>query len=204
MTVETEKLPSRENILCALSGFIRQRAGLQSCSYGDVSAYRSEQRSITRDRHHAEALLSAVSWRTDIDAAALVAASRSAYSGRLTIKLRNEDAAVIEYCAGQYFPTEYRAAACAVLASALWAHFQRNTPAPDAWRVESWWSGIAWTHDYGKPHATREAAEAELASLGGQKYGHVAELIRGQSVGTYLRATARQEFGKAIADKWFN
>lgn len=28
----------------------------------------------------------------------------------------------IDYCTGQYFPTEYRRAVCRVLASALWAH----------------------------------------------------------------------------------
>jgi hypothetical protein len=27
---------------------------------------------------------------------------------------------MIDYCTGQYFPTEYRKAVCAVLASALW------------------------------------------------------------------------------------
>jgi hypothetical protein len=26
----------------------------------------------------------------------------------------------VDYCTGQYFPTEYRAAACAVLATILW------------------------------------------------------------------------------------
>jgi hypothetical protein len=39
-------------------------------------------------------------------------------SGRLTW-----DGKRLDYCAGQYFPTEYRAAACRTLASALWCYW---------------------------------------------------------------------------------
>jgi len=34
------------------------------------------------------------------------------------------DRVEVDYCTGQYFPTEYRRAACAVLASALWEYWR--------------------------------------------------------------------------------
>jgi hypothetical protein len=59
-------------IIGALDRWIRQRPGLEFGNYGDVSAYRSEMRSITKDLHDARTLLAAVNWRTSIDAAALM------------------------------------------------------------------------------------------------------------------------------------
>jgi hypothetical protein len=32
----------------------------------------------------------------------------------------------VDYCTGQYFPTEYRRAVCSVLSSALWDYFRTN------------------------------------------------------------------------------
>jgi hypothetical protein len=32
----------------------------------------------------------------------------------------------LDYCTGQYFPTEYRKAACAVLSSALWGYVREH------------------------------------------------------------------------------
>ena len=48
-----------------------------------------------------------------------------AFSGRLEITERSDGAIKIDYCTGQYFPTEYRKAACAVLAYSLW-HYWRD------------------------------------------------------------------------------
>jgi hypothetical protein len=63
----------------------------------------------------------------------------------------------LDYCTGQYWPTEYRRAACAVLASALWAYQRDNLkPDPDC-----------------RP-------------------------------GDVLRAHFRKEFGRRIANRWFN
>lgn len=116
----------RQNILAALSHFVKSRPGLEFANYGDVSAYRSELRSITRDRHHAEELLAAVSWRESIDADALMRAARGAFSGRLSITPTETWGAQIDYCAGQYYPMEYRRAVCAVLSSALWDYWRAN------------------------------------------------------------------------------
>jgi hypothetical protein len=112
----------KQAILDALRTFARQRPGLEFGNYGDVNLYRSEMRSITRDLAHAQTLLKAVEW-SDIDAQALTDAAQSAFSGRLSIKLDGERVR-IDYCTGQYFPTEYRRAVCAVLASALWDHYR--------------------------------------------------------------------------------
>ncbi len=125
----------KRDILHALSGFVAQRPGLDFADYGDVSAYRSESRSITRDKHDFDTLLAAVSWR-GIDADALLAATR-AYSGRLSIKEDGKRRVVVDYCTGQYFPTEYRKAACAVLASALWDYWRTDCKTGDAIRAKA-------------------------------------------------------------------
>lgn len=139
----------KQAILDALDKFVNQRAGLEFANYGDVASYRSEQRSITKDLHNYRELRRAVSWRDSITADSLKAAFR-AYSGRLSCKVEWHQyipetcpgnpcgsecdhrgapyKVVLEYCTGQYFPTEYRKAACAVLASALWDNVRDDIP----------------------------------------------------------------------------
>ncbi len=51
------------------------------------------------------------------------------FSGRLTITPQNDgDGFSIDYCVGQYWPTEYRRAVCAVLASAIWNRLREDLP----------------------------------------------------------------------------
>jgi hypothetical protein len=51
----------------------------------------------------------------------------SAFSGRLQITPdKKEGEYRLEYCIGQYWPTEYRAAACAVLAQAIWVYYRKD------------------------------------------------------------------------------
>lgn len=126
----------KENILKCLQQFVAQRPGMQFANYGDVSAYRSELRGITKSRHHAETLINAVAWRESITADDIIRASQSAYSGRLTIVRTDTGGFRIDYCTGQYFPTEYRNAVCAVLASVLWDYWRGGNPygtKPGAW-----------------------------------------------------------------------
>lgn len=118
MTMEDKK----ELLLTALGAFMRQRPGLEFGNYGDRKAYFSEMRSITRDLHHARALLSKVAMSRRLTAEQLLAAFQ-AYSGRLTVTERSEGGFALNYCTGQYFPTEYRRAVCAVLAQALWDYW---------------------------------------------------------------------------------
>jgi hypothetical protein len=57
--------------------------------------------------------------RDSITAADIIEASKRAYSGRLQIN-QTADGFDVDYCTGQYFPTEYRRAAACVLACAIW------------------------------------------------------------------------------------
>ena len=136
MTATTTTLDDRARILAALDAFTRQRPGLEYGNYAsdwrDIEgrrAYFREMRSITRDLHDFRALLAAVSWRSSITADDLRAGFR-AYSGRLTLHEESSAGgsqsprAWLEYCTGQYFPTEYRKAACAVLGSVLFYYFR--------------------------------------------------------------------------------
>ncbi len=163
-------LTERELILANLDAFVRQRSGMDYRNYGDATSYRAEQRSITRDLHDYRALRAAVQWRDGIDAAALKEAFR-AFSGRLTWNGKRMD-----YCTGQYFPTEYRKAACAVLSQALWDY----------------------TRDKAMPEGSRQGATegTMLYTLGGGK-GHA-------SAGEWMRRYFQREFGRGLAGRYFN
>jgi hypothetical protein len=114
MSPDTEKT----KIVDALYAWIAQRPGLEFGNYGDVSAYRSEMRGITRDMHDARTLLHHVE-SSQITGVELAGAFKHAFSGRLSW-----DGARLYYCTGQYWPTEYRKAAAAVLASAVWSYWR--------------------------------------------------------------------------------
>jgi len=122
----------KELIIDALRQWIRQRPRLDFANYGDVSTYRAELRSIGNDLKHARELLAAVASRDGITDKDLIDASRRAYSGRLTID--TSSGVSIDYCVGQYWPTEYRHAACAVLASALREYWKRSDATAEARR----------------------------------------------------------------------
>lgn len=114
--------PTKEQILELLYAWVHQRPGLDFGNYGDVKAWRAGVRSIGKDLQHARQLLRAVEF-SSITAEDLAEAFR-AYSGRLTLEPDPKRAGAwrLDYCTGQYWPTEYRRAACAVLASALWTY----------------------------------------------------------------------------------
>lgn len=120
----------KELVINALHKWLRQRPGLEFGNYGDVSAYRSEMRSITKDLQQAQAMLRTIAWRDSITADHIIAAAKHAYSGRLSIELRDDGKVRIDYCTGQYWPTEYRRAVCAVLSSVLWDYWRDNAPKP--------------------------------------------------------------------------
>lgn len=176
----TAAAPTKETICNMLRVWINQRPGLQFGNYGDVSAYRSELRSITRDRRDALELLSAVALRDSITAADLLAAFPRAFSGRLRLEQRAQDGKwVLDYCTGQYWPTEYRKAACAVLAAALWERKRSDMPKPSG-KVKRV-TGVG-------PFAN----ETEHDS------------IEGLSPGDWIRRSFKREFGRSIAQRWFS
>lgn len=121
--------PTKQQVISLLRAWIKQRPGLDPADYGFPAysheawkearrSYNAEARSIAKDKQDAETLLNAVEY-SGMDAETLLGGFR-AYSGRLEIKPAENGEFRLEYCTGQYWPTEYRAAACAVLASALW------------------------------------------------------------------------------------
>lgn len=165
---------TKSEICALLRAFINQRPGLDFANYGDVSSYRAEVRGITRQRADALQLLRAVELRDSITADDIRAAFPRAFMGRLSL-VEDDKGARLAYCAGQYWCTEYRAAAAAVLASVLWAYMRGCMPEP--------------TYKYygkaGEPMLT----EARYDGL---------------SAGAWLRRHFRREFGRGIASRWFN
>ncbi len=102
--------------LALLQKFVESRPGLNFADYGDVRAYRNESAEITRDRSDFYELLRLAHSLTHPDNLEyLVKKQLTASSGRLTL-----DNGRLEYITGQYFPTEYRPAACRVLVSVIW------------------------------------------------------------------------------------
>ena len=110
---------TKQEICTLLRAFINQRPGLDFANYGCATSYRAELRGITRQRADALQLLRAVELRESISAQDLIKPFQTAFCGRLEL-VETKGKLALNYCAGQYFPTEYRAAVCAVLARCLW------------------------------------------------------------------------------------
>jgi len=105
--------PVVETILGALEGWIKQRPSLDYAGSAEhassLRAYRAEVREIGKQRKQALRKLAEIRRSVNQDEALLLG-SFKAYSGRLSW-----DGEKLQYVAGQYWPTEYRAAALAVL-----------------------------------------------------------------------------------------
>lgn len=99
----------------ALRAFILQRPGFEPGLYaGAPGAYRADYRKCLRDRDDALFLLARVE-SASAEGEMLACLLEQLRFGRLCLVGDS-----LEYTTGQYFPTEYRAAACDVLARALW------------------------------------------------------------------------------------
>lgn len=200
-------MDKKQAIIGALYTFIGQRPGLEFGNYGDVPNYRAEVRAIGKDLTQARQLLRYVELRASITADDIIEASKSAYSGRLSIVARDSfecmscankwtntahvaDVAdicpkckrehvyhrpagfAVDYCTGQYFPTEYRKAVCAVLSSAIWA----------------------WKRDQCMPAPTLHH---------NSETGETLQRYKGLRAGDYLRANLKREFGRGMS-RWFS
>jgi len=119
----------KQQILDALHAFVRQKPGLESANYNSRAAYQSDYRRVRQQLKDFERMLEAAERMPEIAVPELKNAFRSANRGRLELTESADGKPVLTYQAGQYYPTEYRAAACAVLAQALWdAARQRYAP----------------------------------------------------------------------------
>ena len=119
-------MEKKEKIMLALRAFAGQRPGLEFGNYGEVKAYRSEMRAITRDLHHARELIRAVELRQSIGAEEILEAGKS---GRLEV-IELSGKIKVDYCTGQYFPTEYRKAVVRLMVTLLFAYTRECMPKP--------------------------------------------------------------------------
>ena len=116
-------MATKQTIIDALNRWITQRPGLEFGNYGDVSSYRSEMRSIGRDLQHARAMVNYVAWHDSVTVEMIMSAADN--GGRLTLTT-DGDKVRIDYVTGQYWPTEYRRAVCALMSSVIWAWLREN------------------------------------------------------------------------------
>ena len=116
-------MATKQTIIDALHQWINQRPGLEFGNYGDVSSYRAEMRSIGKDLQHARAMVNYVAWHDSITAEMIMSAADN--GGRLTLTI-DGDKVRIDYVTGQYWPTEYRRAVCALMSSVIWAWLREN------------------------------------------------------------------------------
>lgn len=100
-----------------LNRFVNQRSGLDFVNYGDIKLYRKEAREITNDRNDYYELLAIAATRIENFETVLTNYLTNS-NDRLTLTKET-----IEYITGQYFPTEYRPAACGVLQRLIWADY---------------------------------------------------------------------------------
>lgn len=112
---------NKSTLIDNICAFICQRPGFDPANYHNVASYRADYRRALKDRDDALELLNYVDLRDGITVDRIVEQLRS---GRLTLT----PAGQLDYCTGQYFPTEYRAAACRTLAGVIWAWLRDNAP----------------------------------------------------------------------------
>ena len=144
MTTTTDKAA----ILSALRNWIARRPGFDSGNY-DASGYRADCRRVAKQRRDALEMLRFVELSGSITGDMLADSFRHSFSGRLSW-----DGVSLSYCAGQYWPTEYRAAACAVLAGAIWAWF-RDECCPHDEENKGDWIRSAARRNFGRGLASR-------------------------------------------------
>jgi hypothetical protein len=176
---DTKANTYHDKTVAALEAFIHQRPNLEPGNYISSGwdeegrkAYRLEARRITRDLNDARMLLSQVTGRTFTKAEWDIAFT--AYSGRLSW-----DGTTLDYCIGQYWPTEYRASVCAVLAYLLWCDCRNRS-------INEPFAGHYW------PNAARDwQKETDWSDM---------------SSGEHHRRLShfRRLFGRGLVHRWFN
>ena len=150
---------SKTAILESLQKFIAQRSGIDFQNYqsgdpkGGRDAFMGDYRPILKHGRQARQMLRAIELRDSITAENIMEATR-AFSGRLQIEERDGKAR-IDYTTGQYFPTEYRRAACAVLARCLWDYW-RNCASAETDGEKTSQAGIVNVSGYIRKQAKRE------------------------------------------------
>lgn len=135
---------TKSEICAMLRAFVAQRSGLDWRNYASdwhdstgMSALQSDRNRILQHGRDARTLLTFVE-HSPMPVDFIV---HELKGGRLTFDSSRH---ALDYCAGQYFPTEYRVAVCRTLANAIW-RFCRNNVKPDVrtFARETFGRGIA-------------------------------------------------------------
>ena len=113
---------NKQNILDALYTFAHKRPGFDPANYGDAASYRSDMRRATQQLHDARLLLRQIELRDSIKADDLLDAAKS---GRLDVTAIG-DSVRVDYTAGQYWCTEFRAGVARLCAHILWDRARRD------------------------------------------------------------------------------
>lgn len=106
-------------ILAALRAFVEQRPGFDPANYyGAPGAYRADARRAQQQRRDALVMIGALETCAEYDGADIGDRLRDVLTrgSRLTLKDGR-----LDYCVGQYWPTEYRAGVCRAVSAVLWA-----------------------------------------------------------------------------------
>lgn len=193
----------------ALVAFVRQRPGLDFANYGDVSSYRSELRSIGRDKTDAETLLQAVRWRESITAGDILRASRDAFSGRLTIEsipdprcLTCEGAGAVAHPKGPKGNREMACPACAWKQGVKLSYCTgQYWPTEYRKAVAAVCASTLWVHV--REHCMPPVSDPEKGTYAyyNPNNRNPPKLV---SAGEWLRLHFRKEFGSKIQRRWFN
>jgi hypothetical protein len=109
----------KKHLLALLREFVAQRPGLIPANYADAASYRADSRLCTQQLNDALTLLPQIEMRTNITAEAI--ASRLQPGSRLSLETLPSGALRLEYTAGQYWATEFRAAVCRLCVGLLWS-----------------------------------------------------------------------------------
>lgn len=121
---------SKQTLCNMLRAFIAQRSGIEPGNYSGRESLLVDYRRILRDGRDARRLLAWIESRDGIAAAEIEAAQ--GFSGRLQFETDDTGRLRLDYCTGQYFPTEYRAAACSMLAGLIWRYIATDYPTDGA------------------------------------------------------------------------
>lgn len=96
--------------LQALSAFVAQRSGINYADYGNRDAYMGDYRPMIQQGKDFRKM-AAFAFYSSVNNEDIIKASDQVFSGRLQFDVISGQYAV-NYCTGQYFPTEYRLASC--------------------------------------------------------------------------------------------
>ena len=111
------------NAIEMLCKFVAQRPGLEFANYGSMKYYRQDYNEILKDRNSFYELLNLARSRYDGKLNEVLLNYLQQSNDRLTL-IECKEGYRLQYITGQYFPTEYRNAACRVLVSIIWNDYR--------------------------------------------------------------------------------